>query len=74
MTADTRPVRINTDLAEMLAAIQRHGKKPASEILDPIVRKSIERLFSQLPTIDQQYTRERIARMNAERETAAAAG
>ncbi len=60
MTA-CRLIRVPVDLAEMIAAIVRHGQaENVPELVDPILRRPVERLFDKLPDTDKQYALARI--------------
>lgn len=60
MTA-CRLIRVPADLAEMIAAIVRHGQaENVPELVDPILRRPVERLFDKLPEVDKQYAISRI--------------
>lgn len=64
--SETRTVRLPVDLVEMMSAISRQDGKTAAEIIEPLVRNKVEKLFGQLPDIAQRYTRDRIARLTGE--------
>lgn len=61
----TRTIRIRADLAEMLAAVIRHGSDRSHALLDPIIRPHVESLFRRLPETDRRYAEERIARLQS---------
>lgn len=59
-----RLMRVKVDIAEKVAALVRYGKSECvSDLVDPILRNPIEKMFATLPEADRLYALERIARL-----------
>lgn len=63
----TLMVRVPADLAVKLGAIAKSDATvTVAEIVDPLLRAKVEKLFDRLPATDREYALARIARLTGE--------